>query len=83
MDNKRQAEIRLRENLLEAMVEATLQGHELSEWQSVDETGNLRYQAICVRCGGSVYVSSQAPLGSGLLILLLGPALPPCPFHFD
>lgn len=47
----------LRENVLEAQVEAALQGHALGPFEPVeDDTG---YQAICGQCGRSVYVSDR------------------------
>ncbi len=61
MESRKQAEDRLRHNMLEAMVEAALQGHALGEWEDVDgEDMMMRYQAVCDQCGKSVYASSQA-----------------------
>ena len=41
-------------------MEAALQGHELEPFELVDEPGMLKYQAFCLSCGKSVYVSSLA-----------------------
>ncbi len=60
MESRKQAEDRLKRNILAAMVEAALQGHSLGEWEAVDGEDKMRYQAFCSRCGKSVYVSSQA-----------------------
>ena len=60
MESRKQAEDRLKRNMLAAMVEAALQGHTLGEWEAVDGEDKMRYQALCSRCGKSVYASSQA-----------------------
>ena len=60
MNSREQKEVSLRENITEAMVEAALQGHELEPFEPVDEPGVLKYRALCLRCGKSVYVSSLA-----------------------
>lgn len=46
----------LKENMLEAAVEAAVQGHELGEWQQVDEAGR-EWEAKCRVCGRTTYVS--------------------------
>lgn len=48
----------LKANLLEAMINAALSGHDLGSWEAVEER-QLAYQAVCNRCGRSVYVSWQ------------------------
>lgn len=49
------ADARLKANMLEFQVEASLAGHDLSGWeQTEDGTG---YQAICRTCASSVYIS--------------------------
>jgi hypothetical protein len=58
MESREPAEARLKENLLEAAVEAALQGHDLASWEQVDERG-LEWQAVCKQCGRSVWVSSR------------------------
>jgi hypothetical protein len=44
--------------MLEAQVEALLQGHDLLPWEVADEMGG--YQAVCRGCGLSVYTSHKA-----------------------
>lgn len=46
----------LKKNMLEAAVEAAVQGHELGEWQQVDETGQ-RWESRCTVCGRTTFVS--------------------------
>ena len=46
----------LKENMLEAAVEAAVQGHELGEWQQVDEAGR-EWEARCAVCGRTTFVS--------------------------
>ena len=46
---------RLRATMLEFQVEASLAGHDLSGWEETED--GPEYQAICRRCGASVYVS--------------------------
>jgi hypothetical protein len=58
MESEESAQARLKENLLEAAVEAALQGHDLASWEQVDERG-LEWQAVCKQCGRSVWVSSR------------------------
>jgi len=58
--NRRQAENRLRENVLRAQVEAALGGHDLSPFEPVEEPGVFKYQAFCDLCGKSVYASGVA-----------------------
>lgn len=50
-------EARLKENMLEAGVEAALQGHELGHWEKVE--GHAGYEARCGKCGMTVYVSGR------------------------
>ena len=59
-DSRRRAEARLKDYILEAQVEAALQGHDLGPFQPVDEPGLLKYQAFCFACGKYVCVSSVA-----------------------
>lgn len=47
----------LKANMLEVQVEASLAGHELGGWEET-ENGN-GYQAVCGKCGKSVYVSGK------------------------
>lgn len=49
-------EARLRENVLEAQVDAALQGHNLGPFELVEY--GRGYEAVCRKCGKSVYVSS-------------------------
>jgi hypothetical protein len=60
METRKQAETRLRKNVLQAQVEAALSGHDLGPFEPVDEPGVLKYQAFCKLCGRSVYASSVA-----------------------
>ena len=60
MESRKQAEARVKANMLEAMVEAALNGHDLGPFEPVDEPGMLKYQAVCHKCANSVYVSSVA-----------------------
>ena len=46
----------LKENMLEAAVEAAVQGHELGEWEQVDEAGR-EWEARCAVCGRTTFVS--------------------------
>lgn len=46
----------LKENMLEAAVEAALQGHDLGEWEPVDEAGR-EWEARCRGCGRTTFVS--------------------------
>lgn len=57
-----------RENVLQAQVEAALQGHDLTPFEPVNKRG---YQATCRKCVGSVWVNT-----SGLMYSLLAN---PCP----
>ncbi len=62
----------LKENMLEAAVEAAIQGHELGEWQQVDETGQ-RWESRCTICGRTTFVSDTvrySVLGARSLITL-------------
>ena len=49
------AEQKIRANMLEAMVEASLQGHNLGQWEP---SGEDTYMAHCDKCGKAVYVNS-------------------------
>ncbi len=46
----------LKENMLEAAVEAALQGHELGEWRQVNWAGR-QWEARCEVCGRTTFVS--------------------------
>ncbi len=46
----------LKENMLEAAVEAALQGHELGAWRQVDQAGR-QWEARCKVCGRTMFVS--------------------------
>ncbi len=50
------ADKRLNDNLLEAMVEASMQGHELGSWTQVEKE---TYEATCQRCAKHVRVSAH------------------------
>ena len=50
------AQRQLRANMLEAQVEALMQGHELQSWAETDDGG---YEARCTHCEKSVYVSHK------------------------
>lgn len=47
----------LRENMMEAQVVAALGGHQLGSWETAEEADG--YQAVCLICGGSVFVSEK------------------------
>ena len=47
----------LRANMLEAQAVAALGGHQLGEWEEVED--NAGFQATCSACGGSVFVSAS------------------------
>ncbi len=49
------ADDRLRANMLEFQVEASLGGHDLSSWEKTEDGSG--YQAVCRQCGASVYTS--------------------------
>ena len=53
-----EADDQLRDNILEIQVEASLAGHDLSGWEETED--NKGFQAVCRRCGGSIYVSGRA-----------------------
>lgn len=61
----------LRESILEAQVEAALQGHALTPFEPLDKRG---YQAVCRQCEGSVWVGS-----SGLIYSILSETCSPPP----
>ena len=48
----------LKDNMLEAQVEASLGKHRLGEWKMIQDEGG--YQAMCEQCGGTVYVSDKS-----------------------
>ena len=48
-------EEQIKANMLEAMVESALQGHELSAWEAGENPDS--YYATCANCGRSIYVS--------------------------
>ena len=48
----------LRENMMEAQVVAALGGHQLGSWETAEEANG--YQAVCLTCGGSVFVSDKS-----------------------
>lgn len=51
-------ESQLKANMLQAQVEAALQGHDLGSWEPADDEG-LGWQARCSPCGKSVYVNGR------------------------
>lgn len=55
---EQEMESQLKANMLEAQVEAALQGHELGHWEPVDEEMS-GWEARCGKCGGTVYVSGK------------------------
>ena len=58
----------MKESVLQAQVEAALQGHDLTPFEPVDNRG---YQATCRRCGKSVWVAE-----SGLMYSILSDSCP-------
>ena len=51
---------RLKENVLAAQIEAALQGHNLGEFEQVQEAEyKIGYEAHCKKCGKSVYVNHK------------------------
>ena len=59
----------INESMMEVMVNAALNAHDLTEWEQVQEGDG--WQAVCRKCGKSVWVGSQ-----GLIYSLLDD---PCP----
>lgn len=51
-------EARLKANMLQAQVEAALQGHELGSWEPADAEG-IGWQARCGLCGRAIYASGR------------------------
>ena len=49
--------INLRANMLEAQASAALGGHQLGEWEELED--NEGFQATCSACGGSLFVSDS------------------------
>ena len=47
----------LRANVLDAQAAAALGGHQLGEWEELED--NKGFQATCSACGGSVFVSDS------------------------
>jgi hypothetical protein len=66
MRSKDSSESRLRENVLEAQVEAAFQGHDLGPFEPVENT-ITGFQAVCRKCGQSIWVGKN-----GLMYSLLG-----------
>ena len=48
-------EERIKANMLQAMVESALQGHDIAAWEAGETPDN--YFATCENCGRSIYVS--------------------------
>lgn len=61
MTEKNKTTIRLKSHMMQAMVEATLAGHDIGSWQSVD-SDNRHYQAICRRCHQAALISTAAAI---------------------
>lgn len=59
MEDKAQAENRLRYNILEAMVEAALQGQDPGRFEPVYEPRMLKHTIQCLLCYKSVYMNHQ------------------------
>ena len=49
------ADDRLKANMLEIQVDASLAGHDLSGWEATEDGAG--FQALCKRCESSVFVS--------------------------
>jgi hypothetical protein len=47
----------LRANMLDAQAAAALGGHQLGEWEELED--NAGFQTTCSACGGSVFVSAS------------------------
>jgi hypothetical protein len=71
LESRQEAEARLNDNLLEAQVEAVLQGHDLGCLLPIDDDG-LYWEAYCVYCGLPVRVNHEA------IDSLLAPSCPGC-----
>jgi hypothetical protein len=54
---------RLRQNMMHAMVEAHLGGHDLTDWEPAQEGETRRFRATCRKCGKGVDVSAVAIYG--------------------
>ncbi len=50
-------EKQLKENMLEARIEAALGNHHLGEWGQLED--GQGYQAACANCGGTVFVNHK------------------------
>lgn len=61
MTEKHKITIRLKTHMMQAMVEAALAGHDLSEWHAIDENG-LHFQAICRRCHQAALASAASAI---------------------
>ena len=53
-----------RESILAAQVDGSLAGHDLAGFEPVKNQMTDGWQAICRRCGQSVWVSKRGPLYS-------------------
>jgi hypothetical protein len=70
MDSREGAEAILKDSILEAQVEAALQGHDLGSFKAVDTiTGG--YEACCKRCQMTTWIGN-----SGLRYSLLADSCP-------
>ena len=59
MREKKESDTRLKSKLMQAMVEAALEGHQIGEWQTIGK-GHEFYQAICRQCHQPALVSATA-----------------------
>lgn len=55
LESRDPAEQKIKSNMLEAMVEASLQGHNLGQWEM---SGDDTYMALCDKCAKAVYINS-------------------------
>ena len=61
MSEKKKTTDRLKTHIMQAMVEATLENHDLSGWHAVDAAGS-HFQAICRHCRQPALVSAAAAI---------------------
>lgn len=61
MTNKHKTTSRIKSHIMQAMVEAALEGHDISDWHAVDAT-NRHFQAICRQCHQPALVSDAAAI---------------------
>lgn len=61
MTEKDKTTSQIKDHMMQAMVESTLTGHDLSFWQSVSNN-NQHFQAVCRRCHQAALVSAAAAI---------------------